>query len=161
MPERLKVAVWLGVAAVVLGLDQMSKSAIAGSLNYLEARQITGFFNLVLVYNTGAAFSLLNDAQGWQRGFFIAIGVIASVVIVVLLAKHAANRRFCLALSLILGGALGNLCDRAVLGHVVDFIQLHAGAYYWPAFNVADSAICSGAGVLIWDSLLGRGKAPG
>jgi signal peptidase II len=159
MPER-RLLLWLAVAALVVVLDHASKLTITGSLQYLEVRQITGFFNLVLVYNTGAAFSLLNDAPGWQRGFFIAIGVIASLVIVVLLNKHAADRRFCLALSLILGGALGNVWDRAALGHVIDFIQLHAGAYYWPSFNVADSAICCGAGLLIWDSLLGGVRKP-
>jgi signal peptidase II len=146
---------WLGVAAAVLLLDQVSKLAVSGSMRYLETHTITEFFNLVLVYNTGAAFSLFADAPGWQRGLFIAIGVVASAVIVVLLHRHAADRRFCFALSLILGGAIGNVCDRVLLGHVVDFIQLHAGGYYWPAFNVADSAISCGAALLIWDGLFG------
>jgi signal peptidase II len=159
MPER-RLLSWLAAAALVVLLDQATKQVITGSMQYLEARQITGFFNLVLVYNTGAAFSLLNDAPGWQRGFFIAIGVVASLVIVFLLKKNVEDRRFCLALSLILGGALGNVWDRALLGHVIDFIQLHAGAYYWPSFNVADSAICCGAGLLIWDSLFGGRRKP-
>jgi signal peptidase II len=154
------LAPWLGLAALVLVIDQISKHAVTNSLQYLESRQITEFFNLVLVYNTGAAFSLLADAPGWQRGVFIAIGVIASGVIVVLLKRHASDWRFCLALSLIMGGAIGNVWDRAVLGHVIDFIQLHAGGYYWPAFNAADSAICCGAGLLIWDAIPGsRQKA--
>jgi signal peptidase II len=151
---------WLGVAAAVVLLDQLSKFAIMGSMRFLETYTINGFFNLVLVYNTGAAFSLFADAAGWQRGLFIAIGVVASAVIVALLHRHAADRRFCFALSLILGGAIGNLCDRVVLGHVVDFIQLHAGGWYWPAFNAADSAISCGAALLIWDGLFpgARGK---
>jgi signal peptidase II len=151
---------WMGVAAAVLLLDQVSKLAVTASMRTLETHVITGFFNLVLVYNTGAAFSILADAPGWQRGLFIAIGAIASMVIVVLLRRHAADPRFCLALSLILGGAIGNVIDRVLLGHVVDFIQLHAGGWYWPAFNVADSAISCGAALLIWDSLFGgkRGK---
>jgi signal peptidase II len=157
MPES-RLPLWLGVAALVVVLDQVTKQMITGALQYLEVRQITGYFNLVLAYNTGAAFSLLNDQPGWQRGFFIAVGVIASLVIVVLLRKHVEDWRFCLALSLILGGALGNVWDRVALGHVIDFIQVHAGAYYWPSFNVADSAICCGAGLLIWDSLLGGGR---
>ncbi len=156
----LRFSIWLGVAAMVLVLDRLSKLAVTESLQYLETWRITGFFNLVLVHNTGAAFSLLNDAPGWQRGFFIGVGVVASVVIVVLLARNTADTRFRLALSLILGGALGNMWDRVSLGHVIDFIQLLAGALYWPAFNVADSAICCGAGLLIWDGLRSGKQAP-
>jgi signal peptidase II len=155
-----ELARWLGVAAAVLLIDQVSKLAVTASMRYLETHVITGFFNLILVYNTGAAFSILADAPGWQRGLFIAIGAIASAVIVLLLRRHAADPRFCLALSLILGGAVGNVVDRVLLGHVVDFIQLHAGGWYWPAFNVADSAISCGAALLIWDGLFGeRGGA--
>lgn len=159
IPVMRWFAVWLGVAALVVVLDQLSKLAITNSMQYLETRHITRFFNLVLAYNTGAAFSLLNDAPGWQTGFFITIGVVASLIIVFLLKRHAADWRFSLALSLILGGAIGNVWDRATLGHVIDFIQLHAGTLYWPSFNVADSAICCGAGLLIWDSVLGGRKA--
>jgi signal peptidase II len=153
-----RFALWLLVALAVFALDQFTKSLVVHELRFREVRRVTEFFDWVLYYNTGAAFSLLNDAPGWQTGFFIGIGGVASVVILVLLRKHAFDSRFCLALSLILGGALGNVYDRAVLGHVVDFIQVHAGTYYWPAFNVADSAICCGAGLLIWDGLFGARK---
>jgi signal peptidase II len=149
------VWVWLAVAMLVVLLDHATKLLVESSMHYLETREFTGFFNLVLVHNTGAAFSLFADAQGWQRGFFIGIGVIASLAIVVLLRKNARDWRFCLALSLILGGALGNVWDRVALGHVIDFIQLHAGSYYWPSFNVADSSICCGAGLLVWDGVMG------
>jgi signal peptidase II len=149
---------WLGIALLVIALDQASKQMVSNAMHYMETRTITGFLDLVLYYNTGAAFSMLADAQGWQRGFFIAIGAAASVVIVMLLKKHVADARFCLALALILGGALGNVWDRVLLGHVIDFIQVHAGAHYWPAFNVADSAICCGAGLLLWDGIFGGAR---
>jgi signal peptidase II len=156
--SALRFALWLLFAATVAALDQFTKSMVVHELRFREVRRVTEFFDWVLYYNTGAAFSLLNDAPGWQTGFFIGIGVVASVVILVLLRRNPFDTRFCLALSLILGGALGNVFDRAVLGHVIDFIQVHAGAYYWPAFNVADSAICCGAGLLIWDGLFGKHK---
>lgn len=156
--SALRFALWLLIAIAVFALDQFTKSLVVRELRFHEVRRVTEFFDWVLYYNTGAAFSLLNDAPGWQTGFFIGIGGVASVVILVLLRKSPFDTRFCLALSLILGGALGNVFDRAVLGHVVDFIQVHAGAHYWPAFNVADSAICCGAGLLIWDGLFGGRK---
>ena len=113
---------------------------------------IPNVFHFTYLRNSGAAFSFLADAGGWQRIFFTAIAVIASVVIIMLLRKPQNHRLFNAALALILGGAIGNLIDRVLLGHVVDFIQVHAGGYYWPAFNVADSAITIGAALLIWDS---------
>jgi len=106
----------------------------------------------VLTYNTGAAFSFLAGADGWQRGFFIAIALVAVVVISVLLVRHASEGMFCFSLSLILGGAVGNVLDRIVLGHVVDFLDFHAAGWHWPAFNLADSAISVGAVLLIADS---------
>jgi signal peptidase II len=106
----------------------------------------------VLAYNTGAAFSLLADAGGWQRLFFSTVAVVASGVIVHLLRRHPGQKLFSLALALILGGALGNLVDRIAYGHVIDFIQVYWQDWYWPAFNVADSAITMGAGLLVWDS---------
>jgi signal peptidase II len=120
----------------------------------LHGQQIplTDFFNLVLTYNAGAAFSFLSDASGWQRWFFSGIAAAASILIVYLLRKHAAEKLFCLALSLVLGGALGNLWDRITLGHVVDFLDFYVGGYHWPAFNVADSAIFLGAMFLIVES---------
>ena len=143
---------WLLISAIIIVLDQESKHAITQSFVQGESLTITSFCNLVLAYNTGAAFSLFADGSGWQRIFFIVIATVAAVVIIVLLRKHAGQRLFSLALSLILGGALGNLIDRVRLGHVVDFIQVHYAGYYYPAFNVADSAIFVGAFLLIWDS---------
>lgn len=143
---------WLLVSAVVLVLDQTSKYAITQSLLRGEHIAITSFFNLVLAFNQGAAFSFLSDAGGWQRWFFSGIAAGASVLIVYLLHKHAAEKLFCVALSFILGGALGNLWDRIALGHVVDFLDFYFGSYHWPAFNLADSAIFVGAALLILDS---------
>ena len=144
---------WLLVSAVVIVLDQLTKYWVTQSLQYGDSLTVAPFFNLVLAYNTGAAFSLLAAAPGWQRWFFIVIALVASGVIATLLRKHHQNRLFSLALSLILGGALGNLIDRVLLGHVVDFLDFYVGNSHWPAFNVADSAITCGAGLLIWDSL--------
>jgi signal peptidase II len=149
----MKLQVSLILALVVLVLDIATKRWVVESL-VLHGQQIplTGFFNLVLTYNAGAAFSLLSDASGWQRWFFSAIAASASGLIIYLLRKHAADKLFCIALSLILGGALGNLWDRISLGHVVDFLDFHVSNYHWPAFNVADSAIFLGAMLLIIDS---------
>ena len=143
---------WLWVSALVVALDQITKFTVTSRFQLGDSVTITSFFNMVLAYNTGAAFSFLADAGGWQRIFFTIIAVIASIVIIVLLRKPQNHRLFNAALALILGGAIGNLIDRVLLGHVVDFIQVHAGGYYWPAFNVADSAITIGAALLIWDS---------
>ena len=143
---------WLWLSALVVALDQITKFTVTSRFQLGDSVTITSFFNMVLAYNTGAAFSFLADAGGWQRIFFTIIAVIASIVIIVLLRKPQNHRLFNAALALILGGAIGNLIDRVLLGHVVDFIQVHAGGYYWPAFNVADSAITIGAALLIWDS---------
>jgi signal peptidase II len=115
---------------------------------------VTGFFNLVLTYNKGAAFSFLASASGWQHSFLTAIGIGASLVIVFLLARHGAQKLFSLALALILGGAIGNVIDRIAYGHVIDFLDFHWRGWHWPAFNVADSAIVCGAALLIVDELL-------
>ena len=143
---------WLALAAGIVALDQLSKFAV---LRLLAGGgiEVTPFFNLVLVYNRGAAFSFLSNASGWQREFFIAIALIASVWIIWLLRRHPGETLFCLALSLILGGAVGNVIDRMWLGAVVDFLDFHAAGYHWPAFNVADSAITCGAALLIWEGL--------
>lgn len=146
---------WLVLAAAIAFIDQGSKLWIEAQLEPGERVTVTPFFDLVLVFNRGAAFSFLADAGGWQRAFFIGVAVVASVVIVRLLHKHQGEKLFCLGLALILGGALGNLWDRVVLGHVVDFLLLHAYGYHWPAFNIADSAITGGAGLLIYDSFRG------
>lgn len=142
---------WLGLSALVIVLDQISKQWIVHAFTYREILPVMPSFNLTLAYNSGAAFSFLAGAGGWQRGFFAAIAVVASAVIVYLLRKHPEQKRFCLALSLILGGALGNLWDRLTIGQVVDFLDVYLGDYHWPAFNIADSAITVGAALLIWD----------
>lgn len=144
---------WFALAALVFAADQASKVAVSSSLRPGEFREVTGFFNLVLAYNRGAAFSFLSDAGGWQRPLFIAVAAVAVAVIATLLAKHAQERVFCAGLALILGGALGNVCDRVVLGHVVDFLDFHALGWHFWAFNLADSAISVGAGLLILDGL--------
>jgi signal peptidase II len=150
---------WLALALTVLVLDQVTKYAIRQAFALHETVQITPFFNVVLVYNTGAAFSLFADAAGWQRAFFITIALTASAWITWLLRKHASQTLFCLALSLILGGAIGNVIDRVLYGAVVDFLDFHAAGLHWPAFNVADSAISCGAVLLIWDAMRPNRKA--
>lgn len=152
---------WLVLAAAVAFADQGTKLWIEALLEPGDRMVITPFFDLVLAFNRGAAFSFLADASGWQRIFFIVVAVVASVVIVHLLRKHQGENLFCFGLALILGGALGNLWDRVALGHVVDFLLLHAYGYHWPAFNVADSAITAGAVLLIYDSFRGtrRGRS--
>lgn len=144
---------WLALAAVIVVIDQITKYFIVQKFVLHETLYLTPFFNLVRVHNTGAAFSMLADAGGWQRVFFIGIAVVASVWVVWLLRRHPEQKLFCLALGMILGGAIGNLIDRVLFGSVVDFVQLHYAGYFFPAFNVADSAITCGAGVLIWDGL--------
>src|SRR6185369_7605889 len=153
MPRPLK---WFCLSAVVIVLDYVAKLAVLHSFAPMESRALAPFFNLVLVFNKGAAFSFLAGAEGWQTLFFAAIAIIASLVISYLIVKHQGNRLFCSGLALILGGALGNLYDRVVYGHVVDFLDFHAAGWHFPAFNVADSAITVGAGILILESFLQR-----
>lgn len=143
---------WLVLSLGVLVLDQLTKWLVQQTLVFGQSVPVLPFFNLVLVYNPGAAFSFLSTASGWQRELFIAIGIAASGLIVYLLRRHAGDPYFCFALALILGGAIGNVVDRFVLGAVVDFLDLHVAGYHWPAFNLADSAITAGAALLIWDS---------
>jgi signal peptidase II len=142
---------WLGLSTVVIALDLYSKHLVQSALVYGEHISLTPFFDLVLFLNQGAAFSLLANAGGWQRVFFSVFALAASVIIIHLLRKHSEQKLFCLALSLILGGALGNLYDRLTLGYVVDFLFFHYHDHYWPAFNVADSAITTGVALLLWD----------
>ena len=143
---------WLGLSALVIVLDQLSKAWITHHFVFGESLRILGVFDLVLAHNTGAAFSFLSDAGGMQRWLFSIIAVIASVWIVWLLRRHGTQALFALALSLILGGALGNLIDRIAYGYVVDFLHFHWNEHYFPAFNLADSAITCGAFLLILDS---------
>jgi signal peptidase II len=155
MPERQRNAlVWLWLAALVLLLDQATKLAVVDRLiAYVDVIPLTGFFNLVHVHNKGAAFSLFADQPGWQRGFFIGVALIASGVILYLMRKTQGRRTFSIALALILGGAIGNVIDRILYGHVIDFLDVYVGTWHWPAFNVADSAISVGAVMLIWDGM--------
>ncbi|MBI4207873.1 MAG: lipoprotein signal peptidase [Betaproteobacteria bacterium] len=147
---------WLVLAGAILVVDQLTKFAITSSFALHEVVPVTPFFNLVLVYNPGAAFSFLADAAGWQKGLFIAIALVASVWIVYLLRKHAQQTLFCWALSLVLAGALGNVIDRVQFGAVIDFLDFHAFGWHWPAFNVADAAITCGAALLIFDGFRPR-----
>ena len=144
---------WLGIAAAVIVLDQLTKAMIVAAFHLGDARTVTPFFDIVRAHNRGAAFSFLNDASGWQRWFFVGLGVAAAAFIVWMLSRHGGQRMFGWALALILGGALGNVIDRLIHGHVVDFLQVHWQQHYFPSFNVADSAITIGAMLLILDEL--------
>jgi len=144
---------WLGLAIGIILIDQLTKITIEQRFQFGDVKPVTGFFNVVLAYNKGAAFSFLASASGWQGGFLIAIAIAASVFILYLLARHGHQRLFALALAMILGGALGNVIDRIVYGHVIDFLDFHWGDWHWPAFNLADSAIVGGAALLIVDEL--------
>jgi signal peptidase II len=147
---------WLSLSALVIVLDQSSKAWITSHFGYGEILFVLSVFNLVLVHNTGAAFSFLSDAGGVQRWLFSIIAIVASVWIVWLLRRHGTQPLFALALSMILGGALGNLIDRIAYGYVVDFLQFHWDEHYFPAFNLADSAITCGAALLILESFIGK-----
>ena len=144
---------WFGLSAVVIVLDQITKHWVKQAFALYEVLDVTPFFNMLFVLNKGAAFSLLSDAGGWQRGLFIAIAITAAVWIGWLLKRHRGDILFCLALSLILGGALGNVIDRVTIGAGVDFLDFHWAGYHFPAFNVADIAISCGAFFLVLDAL--------
>lgn len=150
---RGRETVWWIVAAAVVVADHATKWLASELMSSRPPVVITPFFNFVLAHNTGAAFSFLAEGSGWQRWLFAGIAVVAAALISVLIRRHAEQRMFCAGLALILGGAVGNLIDRLAWGHVVDFLQLHAGPWYWPAFNVADSAITIGAALVVLDSL--------
>ncbi|MDP3608893.1 MAG: signal peptidase II [Methylophilus sp.] len=143
---------WLSISGVVVALDLYTKHLVQQAFAYGEHLRVTSYFDLVRYHNTGAAFSFLADAGGWQKWFFTAVSVVASVVIIYLLKKHPHNKLFSWGLALVLGGALGNLYDRITLGYVVDFLYFYYQQFAWPAFNVADSAICVGVALLLLDS---------
>ena len=157
MPTRSSstpsLALWLGLAFVVIILDQLTKTLILQHFQLGDTRYVTPFFNVVRVHNTGAAFSFLAGASGWQRWFFVVLGFVASAFIVWMLRSHPTQRLFCFAVTMIMGGALGNVIDRLLHGYVVDFLQFHAGGWYFPSFNLADSAITLGAVLLIADEV--------
>jgi len=145
---------WLGIAFIVILFDQLSKITIARLFELGEDKVVTSFFNLTLAYNRGAAFSFLSNQGGWQRYFFTAIALGAVAFILYMLRRHAGQRMFCWSLALIMGGALGNLIDRLVYGHVIDFLDFHLDGWgHFPAFNIADSAITLGAILFIFDEL--------
>jgi signal peptidase II len=150
---------WLSLLAVIL--DQGSKLVIDSSMRLYQSIPVMPFFNLTYVHNTGAAFSFLSEAGGWQRWFFAGLAILISAVIAVWLTRLKPNERLlAVALSLVLGGAIGNLIDRLAYGYVIDFLDVYYGAWHWPAFNIADSAITLGVILMLAESFgLGRLKA--
>ena len=152
---------WLGLAFIIILVDQFTKVLIVGHYQLGDSTYVTSFFNVVRAHNTGAAFSFLADASGWQRWFFTAVGFVATGVILWLLRSHSGQKLFCFAMACILGGAIGNVIDRVLYGYVVDMLDFHwrwleplfVGGHF-PAFNIADSAITIGAGCLILDEIL-------
>lgn len=150
---------WIGflLAAIVIGLDQYTKVLATAELQYRVPVEVTSWFDLMLAHNTGAAFSFLASASGWQRWFLAGVAVAVSLVVVVWLTRLKRSELLLgIALGLVLGGGLGNLIDRISLGYVIDFISWHYNDWYWPAFNIADAAICLGAVLLVWDSFFGE-----
>ncbi len=143
---------WFLISAIVVALDLYTKHLIQQAFTFGEHLTVTSFFDLVRFHNEGAAFSFLSSAGGWQKWFFTAVAAIAVIVITYLIRKNPMQKLFCIGLALVLGGAIGNLYDRLTLGYVVDFLYFHINEYYWPAFNVADSAISVGVAILLWDS---------
>jgi signal peptidase II len=152
---------WFALAAAVVVADQLSKWVVLAHFAFGERRELTGFLNLVLVTNKGAAFSMFADASGWQTPLLVAFAVAAAGVVGYLIVKSPQKKLLCLGLALILGGALGNLVDRLRFGHVVDFLDFHAMGWHWPAFNVADSAITVGALLLILEGFVHHEKRAG
>ena len=151
---------WLGLALLLLIADQFTKVLILGYYKLGDATYITSFFNIVRVHNTGAAFSFLASAAGWQRWFFTTIGIVAAVFIIWMLKSHPGQKLFSFALSCILGGAIGNVVDRLLHGYVVDFLDFHYGTWHFPAFNIADAAISIGAVCLILDEIRRVRRSP-
>jgi signal peptidase II len=152
---------WLGIALLVILADQLTKTLILGRFQLGDSHTVTSFFNLVRVHNAGAAFSFLAGASGWQRWFFVGLGLLATAFIVWMLKQHGGQRLFSFSLALILGGALGNVIDRLLHGHVIDFLQFHwhwlapmFASGYFPSFNIADSAITVGAACLVLDEVV-------
>ena len=164
MPESVSKSLpgsvqrWYGLAALVIVLDQLSKWLVLGQLQFGETIYVAPFWNWVLTWNPGAAFSFLADQGGWQRWFFTALALGVSGWIALELRRQSGDKGLCLALSLVMGGALGNVIDRVRFGAVVDFIQWHVAGFYWPAFNVADAAISVGAVLLVFGQLTAATK---
>jgi signal peptidase II len=157
--RELPMLKWLGLSLLAVVLDQLSKLAVAGSMQLYQSIKVMPYFNLTYVHNTGAAFSFLSDAGGWQRWFFAGLAVIISAVIAVWLAKLKRHETLlAVALSLVLGGAIGNLIDRLAYGYVIDFLDVYYQSSHWPAFNIADSAITLGVVLMLAESF-GLGKS--
>jgi signal peptidase II len=152
--SRQGLVLWLGIALLVLLIDQFTKVLVLGAFQLGDSTAVTSFFNLVRVHNHGAAFSFLAAAGGWQRWLFTGIGLVATLFMLWMLRSHAGQTLFCLAISLVLGGAVGNVVDRLLHGYVIDLLDFFWGRWHFPAFNVADSAITLGAGLLILDEIL-------
>ena len=152
---------WFALAAAIVVADQLTKWAVLANFAYGERLQVTGFLNLVLVYNKGAAFSMLADASGWQTPLLIVFALVAAGIVGTLIVKNPHKRLLCWGLALILAGAVGNLIDRLRYGHVVDFLDFHAMGWHWPAFNVADSAITVGAVLLILEGFVQQERRVG
>ena len=160
IPNGVRACRWYALALVIIGLDQYTKGLASAALNYGQPVPVLSWFNLTLQHNSGAAFSFLSNAGGWQRYLFTCIALAVSIVLVVWLYRMPrSSRLLALSLALVLGGALGNLWDRMVLGYVVDFISVHYAGSYFPAFNLADSAITGGAIGMVLDSFLVRAPA--
>ncbi len=147
---------WLWLSLVIVALDQVSKQLVESSLMVYETIPLLPFFNLTLAYNEGAAFSFLSDQGGWQRWFFALVAVVVVIVLVVWLSRLKHERLLAVSLSLVIGGALGNLLDRLFIGHVIDFLDFFYHSYHWPAFNVADIAITLGVVLMFVEALVGR-----
>lgn len=151
--SQSSMAPWLGIAAIIILVDQLTKIVVDKTFAFHETKVITSFFNLFLTYNPGASFGFLGNAGGWQRYLFTGIAVAAVVFILFLLKRHAGQRLFCWALALIMGGAIGNLIDRIAYGKVIDFLDFHAAGIHFPTFNVADIAISLGVMLFVYDEL--------
>lgn len=155
-----RLAGWLGLAASIVAIDQLTKWIVLSSMSFGQAIEVTGFFKLVLVFNPGAAFSFLADQPGWQRWFFITLAIVICTWLLSMLRRHQHELALPLAFSMIIGGAIGNVIDRVLHGAVVDFLYFHIDRYGWPAFNVADSAITIGVILMLWTQFRPQPKTP-
>lgn len=158
-PAAASMTPWLGLALLVAVLDQVTKQWVLDTLYSAQVIPLTPFFDLVLVFNRGAAFSFLAEHSGWQRWFFTGLAVVICGWLLALMYRHRSERLLPAAFALIIGGAVGNVVDRLLHGAVVDFLYFHAGRYGWPAFNLADAAITLGVGMMLWGQFRSNGEA--
>ena len=151
---------WWWLILLLIGLDQLTKQLVHQNMALYDSIELLPFFNLTYVRNYGAAFSFLSDAGGWQRWLFTTLAVVISTVIAVWMSRLPRQQiKLGLALSLVFAGAIGNLIDRSIYGYVIDFFHLYYQTWHYPAFNIADSAICIGAALIIWDSFSSDSEA--